>query len=69
MKIPRVTTNWTPFSSQINIDNYDSILTIGDSDEFEDVFCCLEQPNYIKLLCELIPNYTLPNVSASFKFI
>ena len=68
MKIPRTGLNLEPYISPV-IDTDDSILSIGDNEEFEDIFFELEVPEYIKIVCELIPKYDFPKINISFDML
>ncbi len=62
MNKPKVNFNNLPYSnSYTDIDRDNTIIQIGNSDYYEDVFSNTNENLYIETICELIPHYSFNN--------
>ena len=69
MTVPRTKFNNLPYSDSFtDIDKNNSILQIGNTDYYEDVFKNIDNYTYIETICELIPKSLFNNVTASMKY-
>ena len=70
MNKPRINFNNLPYSDSFtDIDQCNTVLQIGNTDYYEDVFNNTKNYTYLETICELVPNYLLNNnVQASIKY-
>ena len=69
MTIPRTKFNNLPYNDSFtDIDKNNTIIQIGNTDYYEDVFENTNNRKYIETICELIPNYNFNNVEVSMKY-
>ncbi len=70
MNKPRINFNNLPYSDSFtDVDKCNTMLQIGNTDYYEDVFYNKNNYTYLETICELVPNYLLNNnVKVSIKY-
>ena len=70
MTKPRANFNNLPYTDSFtDIDKKNTILQIGNTDYYEDVFNNIDNHTYIETICELVPKYSFNNtVQVTFNY-
>lgn len=69
MQVPRTKFNNLPYSDSFtDIDKNNTILQIGNTDYYEDVFKSINDYTYIETICELVPKFSFNKVEISMKY-